>query len=106
MSRVDIVQDITYHLDVFETLNASNILKLALRGAQYIERYSGLKGADKKSIVMEVLSNLVKAKGANEAILEPVPDFIDTAIALDKGSVVINPKVDVSNVACCCSTRW
>lgn len=84
-SLIDNIED-AIHGDI----SAMNIFSITVNLMQLVEKYPKLTGPQKKSLVIQALEKVIKKHGADQALLSIVPAFIDQAISLDKGKVVIN----------------
>ena len=84
-------------------ISAMNIFSITVNLMQLVEKYPKLSGPQKKSLVIQALEKVIKKHGADQALLSIVPAFIDQAISLDKGKVVINVEEAASGCfSLCC----
>lgn len=81
-------------------LTTLNVLSTCVNLMQLVERKKNISGKQKKELVLKVLRRYIFDHGGEESILSILPDFIDTAVSLDKGEVTI--KVDMEKVSGCC----
>lgn len=80
-------------------INTLNILSICISVMQLAEQ-TVLKGADKKTLVMEVMNRLIVKYGGDSGLLAVLPSFIDQTIAVDKGNIAIH--INPEQVATCC----
>lgn len=78
-----------------------NILTLCVNLMQIVEKYTRLKGAQKKELVIKALETLVLKKGGNNTnLMALIPSFIDNAVSISNGQLRISVKPE-DNTGCC-----
>lgn len=111
-SGEQLVNDLTLQLDNYitqmfknETITTSNILIIISDIMQIVEHYSSLEGANKKRIVLNLITNQINistnlssdTKAALLLMVQTVaPAFIDTIIRASNGLLDLN-----KNCKCC-----
>ena len=83
-----------------EQITTLNVLSICISLMQITERYKGITGEQKKKIVLRVISNYLSEQNGDQSLLGILPDFINTAVSLDKGQVTISMSVD--ELTSCC----
>lgn len=78
-----------------------NVISLCINSMQFVEKIPELSGQEKKNIVIESLKRLIAKMNCDTSILALIPDFIDTAVKIEKGAVKIS--LDAEDVIGCCS---
>lgn len=97
-----------------KTINSSNIIQIATVAMQLIQQYMNIPGAQKKQIVMDVVSRLINEIQMNESdrdILRSIVSMtldktIDLVIGIANGDIDILKIIDDGIVFCkktCCS---
>ena len=92
-------------------IDAASIISIATLLMKTVEKYSDVKGIQKKEIVLAVLRKVVEEK-INDAderssvlflIEHTVPPVIDALVAVDKGQLKIKIQKGCKSIfSCCC----
>lgn len=86
------------HLLKQEDLNVSNVVEFTLHLMMTAETFGALSGQEKKSLVLDVLTQYVQENVGDAKLLVmelinfTIPPLIDTMIALDRGDLNIHLK--------------
>ena len=92
-------------------IDAASIISIATLLMMTVEKYSDVKGIQKKEIVLAVLRKVVEEKidDADERssvlflIEQTVPPVIDALVAVDKGQLKIKIQKGCKSIfSCCC----
>ena len=92
-------------------IDAASIISIATLLMKTVEKYSDVKGIQKKEIVLAVLRKVVEEKidDADERssvlflIEQTVPPVIDALVAVDKGQLKIKIQKGCKSIfSCCC----
>jgi hypothetical protein len=71
-------------------LSALNIVNVCISAMQIVESFPKMKGNEKKQLVLAAIEKLIQKYGQDNALLSLLPSFIDEAIQIEKGKVVIS----------------
>jgi hypothetical protein len=71
-------------------ISTFNILSVCISAMQIVEGFPKMKGQEKKDLVIAAIKKLIEKYGQDSALLSIVPTFIDQAIQIEKGKVVIS----------------
>lgn len=82
-------------------LTDKNLASANIHLMQKAQTYPELKGVEKKTLVMDVLSQRVEKDEVNISILSILAGFIDTIVDVDKGNISLSIDADEAVAACC-----
>ncbi len=69
-------------------LSADTILSLTITSMQLVEKVKGLKGQEKKDLVLNSLEKLIEKKGGDyKDVLKLIPKVIDNFISIENGEI-------------------
>jgi hypothetical protein len=83
-----------------EPVTEFNILFTCIDIMRNVEKIKDINGVQKKNLVLEVLNLYMKNTNSDLYLLKTVPDFIDSAISLEKGTLTIKNVVDIGTTCC------
>lgn len=95
-----------------EKLTSSNIMSITVQLMQFVEKYPHIKGPERKSIVLNVIKQLVidtmdpsnqETKDIMSILDLTLPIFIDTIISVDRGELIIHSKQCFNSLFSCCN---
>jgi hypothetical protein len=84
-----------------QPITALNMAVLCVQAMQIAEKYSHLKGVEKKALVLAAIESMLTRQKGDLALLAILPSFIDTTISVEKGRLHI--AVDMNKASSCCS---
>lgn len=83
-----------------DKLSFNNILPVCLSAMQFVERLPGLKGPEKKAMVIRAIEIILEKTGLDSTLLGVIPSFIDNTISVEKGQVTISIDTDKAVSSC------
>ena len=93
-------------LKSLETLNNNepitefNLLTTCINMMRIVEQIENMSGVQKKNIVVETMNLYMKNTNSDMSIFCVVPNFIDSAISLERGTLTIGNILDIGTTCC------
>ena len=83
-----------------EPITEFNILQTCINMMRIVEQIENLNGFQKKNIVLETINLYMKNTNSDLSLLKIIPNFIDSAISLERGTLTIGNIVDIGTTCC------
>lgn len=107
-SQTDVDSIVRYFHDTVEyDFTYAEIPTLVIKAMKHVQSFKGMKGEQKKALVIEVVTRLIDESDVcgpmEPVILSVIPTMIDSIVSVDKGQLRIKPKLmdKMKSIASC-----